>query len=69
MPYALVTCLTCGWVHIALPRAALDAAGVAAGRTCAHCGGSYRHFRDAIEDDVPRGATLPPILAREEGKD
>mgnify|MGYP001577390695 CR=1 FL=1 len=60
-----VTCLSCGWVHFALPAEAfLD--HIHERMHCFRCGGSYMNFRPALEDDCPIGSTIQPILLAEE---
>lgn len=33
---------------------------------CKRCGGSYTNFRDSVDGDCPIGATISPILNRNE---
>lgn len=33
---------------------------------CFFCSGSYKNFRDALDDDCPIGCTIQPILGRNE---
>lgn len=58
-----VTCMQCGWVHIAVNQKQANAEGWGnVPKECFSCGAPHTQMCPAKEDDCPDGCTLQPIL-------
>ena len=56
----LVTCATCGWVHMGVTRA--ETVDSEPPKKCFCCGGSYVRMRLSKAGDCPYGCTIQSVL-------
>lgn len=62
MGYIEVKCHKCGWVHAAVPIAAVSLDALEACLKCFRCGAPNRDFVLAGPGDAPVGCTLQPVV-------